>query len=153
MTEELLRWWSTTEVVRSIGMAVEEVGDGWARTTLDPPAALRNPNGAVNGGVLASFMDLAGGLVVGMTVGHEQPSATIELGIHYLRAAIATPLTATSRIVRRARNFMFMSIEAVDARGRPCVAATGTWAIGSGSFPPTAHARQRSSVDADSTHG
>lgn len=135
MREDLVAWYGRSEAVTSIGMAVDAVGDDWVRTTLDPSDGFRNPNGAINGGVLASFMDLAGGLLVGVTV-EDEASATIELGIHFMRAAVDTPLVATASIKRRGRRFMFLSIDAVDANGRPCVSATGTWAIGRGSHPP-----------------
>lgn len=137
---ELLQWYQQTEWVRMIGMRVLEVGDDWARTALEPPADLLNPNGAVNGGILACYMDLTGGLLVGRSVEEGQPSATIELGIHFMRAAAQTPLTATARVRRRGRSLMFVSVDAVDAAGKPCVSATGTWVIGHGSVLPSSSA-------------
>lgn len=137
---ELLRWYEKSEWVALIGMRIVDVGDGWARTTLDPPVGLLNPNGAVNGGILACYMDLTGGLLVGSSLDASQPSATIELGIHFMRAAAQTPLTATARMRRRGRQLMFVSIDTVDSNGEPCVSATGTWVIGRGSVVPSASA-------------
>ena len=132
----VLDWYNGLAPLRIIGMRAVGVGVGWSRAELDPPDDLRNPNGAVNGGVLSSFIDQTGGLTVAGTIRDSETAATIELGIHFLRAAKRTPLTATAHVVRRGRSFMFLSIEVEDDHGQACLNATGTWAVGRGSGLP-----------------
>ena len=132
----LRAWYNEHEMSRAIGMELVDVGAGWARTRLSPPPGLRNPNGAVNGGVLAWFADLTGGAAIVTVTGEGGVASTIELGIHYMRAAMKAPFEGHGRIVRRGRSLVFIAIDITDATGDVCVAASGVWSARHGASPP-----------------
>lgn len=78
-----------------------------------------------HGGILASFIDLAGHAVVAVRVGHMVP--TIDLRIDYLRAAPGTDLMAYAKLLRAGRSIATADISIVDLDGRPIAVGRGTY--------------------------
>ena len=69
-----------------LGMAVEEVGDGFATFTLEPDERMLNPIGSVHGGIAATLLDSCMGCAVHTTLGPGLGYTTAQLNVHYLRS-------------------------------------------------------------------
>jgi uncharacterized protein (TIGR00369 family) len=129
--EALRRRFDGIALTRHLWARLVELDAGRSRLVVDPPATGRNPNGAVNGGVLAAIIDITGGFAVAATVPGGENLVTTDLSIHYMRAARALPVVAEAEVIRRGRRAAFVRIDVRDAEAL-CATATGTWLVGSG---------------------
>lgn len=120
-------WFNAFPLAQALYIRCEEVRDGGATCVLDPPPRMRNPTGSVNGGHLSALADHVAGLAVMTALPGEVAPATAELSLHFLRAARATPLVASAKVVRQGRRIGFVLVEVADAEGRACLTAMGTW--------------------------
>jgi uncharacterized protein (TIGR00369 family) len=135
--EQLRGWFNAMPIMRTLSARVEELAADGATVVVAPPAAELNPNGAVSGGILAAVADVTGGFVVSAGGDEGEYQSTSDLTLHFMRAALALPLTARSRVLRRGRRNCVVQIEISDAEGKLCTVATGTWVL----FPGSRHAR------------
>jgi uncharacterized protein (TIGR00369 family) len=84
--------------------------------------------GQYHGGVIATFIDVAGDFALALVVGGPVP--TINLRVDYLRPATKTSLTATARVRRAGRTVGVVDVDVHDesgklvAVGRGCYSAT-----------------------------
>lgn len=124
---EVRDWFNELEVAKNENMRCVELTETSARCELTP--RYRNPNGAVNGGLIASFIDHAGGALIGSLVRPPDYAATADLTIRYLRPAMGGPIVARSRLIRRGRNIIVVGIDISDDTGRECAIATGAWGV------------------------
>jgi uncharacterized protein (TIGR00369 family) len=83
--------------------------------------------GQYHGGVIATFIDVAGDFALALVVGGPVP--TINLRVDYLRPATRTALTATARVRRAGRTVAVVDVDVHDdigklvAVGRGCYSA------------------------------
>lgn len=94
------------------------------RITFPMTDMLRNPQGALHGGIMASVMDISMGHLIAKTSG---PGATIELKIQYLRPVTQGTITCEGRFTKRGRNISFMESRITDESGKLAALATATW--------------------------
>lgn len=125
--DDVRLWFNAMDVSRDAGMRCIELTDVFARCTMSP--AYRNPNGAVNGGLLASFVDQVGGALIAGLVRSPDYASTADLTIRYLRPAFAEPIVGEARLIRRGRTLLVLGLTVLDGDERECVAATGAWAV------------------------
>ena len=85
---------------------------------------LRNPQGSLHGGAMASAMDISMGHLVNKVAG---PGATIEMKIQFLRPVMDGEVTCEGRFVRRGRNLSFMESRLTTDDGTLAALATATW--------------------------
>jgi uncharacterized protein (TIGR00369 family) len=135
--DELREHFNDLWALRAIRATIERLEPGQADVSLDPPTESLNPNGAVNGGVIAAAMDMTGGFAVASSGPDTEYSSTVDLAIHFMAPARALPLTLRSRVLRRGRRMCFVGVEVTDAEGKSCATATGSWAL----MPGSPHAR------------
>ena len=96
-----------------LGMTIEETAPDYAKLrlviTADTPQGI---GGSVNGGVLATLLDMAGVAAVfsNMFEGSE-PAGTADLQITYLRPATGRWLDAEARVVKRGRQLCTVNID------------------------------------------
>lgn len=132
--EGVRAWFNDMEISRAAGMHCVELTDAFARCTLNP--GYRNPNGAVNGGLLASFVDQVGGALVAALVRSPDYASTADLTIRFLRPALAEPIVGEARLVRRGRTLLVLGLTVLDGDERECVTATGAWVVTANGAPP-----------------
>ena len=81
--------------------------------------------GQYHGGVIATFIDVAGDFAVALVVGGPVP--TINLRVDYLRPATRTALTATARVRRAGRTVGVVDIDVHDDNGKLVAVGRGTY--------------------------
>ena len=81
--------------------------------------------GQYHGGVIATFIDVAGDFAVALVVGGPVP--TINLRVDYLRPATQTNLTATARVRRAGRTIGVVDIDIHDDNGKLVAVGRGTY--------------------------
>ena len=94
------------------------------RLTFPVTDLLRNPQGALHGGVMATAMDISMGHLVAKVAG---PGATIEMKVQFLRPVMGGTVTVDGSFTRRGRTMSFMESKLYDAEGRLAAHATATW--------------------------
>lgn len=93
--------------------------------TLPITPRVTNPRGGLQGGLLATLIDVVAGRAAGETLGDEQSVATADMNIHYLSAVTAGPAYAWARVLRRGRSLVVVHVEVRD-QGRDVLAAVAT---------------------------
>lgn len=112
---------------RLLGIQVVRMEGGEAEARIDVAPPHRNNRGVAHGGVVSSLLDSAMGAAVISAIPKEWWCATTALNLQFVAGAREGVLTATGRVVRRARSIAFVEGEARDAGGVIVATAQGTW--------------------------
>jgi len=115
-------------VAQLLGMALEEVGDGFASFTLEPDASMLNPIGSVHGGIAATLLDSCMGCAVHTTLAAGVGYTTAQLNLHYLRAMQPGMgrVRATGTVLHRGRTQSTAEGKLFDDQGRLLAHGTTT---------------------------
>ena len=100
---------------RFLGLELGEVGPGEVSIHLNVRDELKQNQGVVHGGAIASLIDTAAAFAVLTKIDLNERVTTTDLTIHYLRPITAGHLTATARIVRAGRRLFVLSVEVTNA--------------------------------------
>ncbi len=105
-----------------LGITLDEQRAGYGRIKLErtenTPTGI---GGSVHGGVLASMVDIAMLVAVFAEMREDEvPAGTAELGITYLRPAMADEIFANARVIKRGRQLAMVEVEITDGDGRLC---------------------------------
>jgi uncharacterized protein (TIGR00369 family) len=97
---------------------------------MDNRPDLTNIRGAIQGGLVATLIDIAAGRLAGNVVGQDQDVTTADMNVHFLAPIIEGPARAEATIVRAGRRLIVTSVDVFDAgRGRLAARATLTFAV------------------------
>lgn len=88
-------------------------------------AAVTNPRGGLQGGLLATLIDVVAGRAAHLRAGPGTSTPTADLHIRYLSPVTAGPAIAVARLVRQGRSQMIYEVTVHD-EGRGVLAATAT---------------------------
>ncbi|SRR5229473_132303 len=94
-----------------IGLELGKMRPGEANLHLDIRDELKQNQGVVHGGAVASLIDTAAAFAVVTRLESGERVTTTDLTIHYLRPITSGRLTATARIVRGGRRLFVLSVE------------------------------------------
>ncbi len=94
-----------------LGLQLGELGDGKVSIHLDIRDELKQNQGVVHGGAIASLIDTASAFALLTQIEIDERVTTTDLTIHYLRPAIDGRITATARIVRGGRRLFVLSVD------------------------------------------
>lgn len=94
------------------------------RLTFPVTDMLKNPQGSLHGGAMASAMDISMGHLVNKVAG---PGATIEMKIQFMRPVTEGVVTCEGRFTRRGRSLAFMESRLFGEDGKLAALATATW--------------------------
>ena len=94
------------------------------RVTFPVSDMLRNPQGSLHGGAMASAMDISMGHLVKKTAG---PGATIELKVQFMRPVMDGLVTCEGRFTKKGRSLSFMESRLMGPDGKLAALATATW--------------------------
>jgi uncharacterized protein (TIGR00369 family) len=118
-------------IIDTLGIEIEEIGDGRAVFAMDPAEFHENPLGTVHGGVLATLLDSATGCAVHSTLPAGVGYTTTSLTITYTRPV--TPRTGRIRcvgtVLSRGRRTALAEARVLDAADRLMAHATSTLLI------------------------
>jgi uncharacterized protein (TIGR00369 family) len=131
--ERLLSWFNELTAMRLLSARCVALEPGTARLLVEPPSDALNPNGAVNGAIIAGAADLAAGIAVASSGPADEYSSTTDLSVHFLAAARSLPLAVEAEVMRRGRRACVAHVRVRDQRGDLCAVATGTWMLQPGS--------------------
>ena len=127
--DEWHTWADVYPSFATAGLRCIEISDTTAVFEFTATPFPLNPNGAVNGGIVA----LAADQIMGVLGARVAPTGTMPvtavLQVQFHAPAIA-PLTMEARAVHNGRTLQTIEVVVHDARGRRCSTATGTMSVG-----------------------
>ena len=94
-----------------IGLELGEMKPGEANLYLDVRDELKQNQGVLHGGAVASLIDTAAAFAVVTKLESGERVTTSDLTIHYLRPIISGRLKAVARIVRGGRRLVVLSVD------------------------------------------
>ncbi len=94
-----------------IGLELGEVRPGTVTIHLDVRDELRQNQGVVHGGAVASLIDTAAAFAVLTQIATDERVTTTDLTIHYLRPTSSGRLTAIASILRGGRRLFVLTVE------------------------------------------
>ncbi|MDP9167014.1 MAG: PaaI family thioesterase [Actinomycetota bacterium] len=92
---------------------------------MDNQPHLVNVRGALQGGLVATLIDIAAGRLAGDVAGPNQDVTTADMNVHFLAPIVDGPARAEATIVRAGRRMIVTSVDVVDV-GRDRLAARAT---------------------------
>jgi len=101
---------------RLVGIELGEMRSGEANLHLDIRDELKQNQGVVHGGAVASLIDTAAAFAVVTRLESGEHVTTTDLTIHYLRPITSGRITATARIVRGGRRLLVISVEVTNSQ-------------------------------------
>jgi acyl-CoA thioesterase len=110
-----------------LGLELGEMKPGEASLHLEVRDELRQNQGVVHGGAVASLIDTASAFAVVTQLEPNERVTTTDLTIHYLRPVTAGRLTATARTVRAGRRLFVLSVEVRDNQQKLIATAITTY--------------------------
>lgn len=88
---------------------------------------LRQNNGLMHGGVIASLIDTAAAFAILTVLEPNKTTTTVDLTIHYLRPLIKGRATAAARVVRAGRRIIVVAIDVLDEAEHVAATALTTY--------------------------
>jgi uncharacterized protein (TIGR00369 family) len=126
---EIARRFAASPFIKALGLEVVALDYDKTELTLrmpQHPSHERRPGTKqFHGGVIASFIDIAGDFAIGMMVGGGVP--TINLRIDYLKPAVGDSLTAIGRVRRTGKTVAVVDIDVSDEKGSLVAVGRGTY--------------------------
>ena len=86
---------------------------------------LRNPQGTLHGGIIATLFDISMGHLLKHASG--DAGTTLEMKVQYLKPARAGSVTCEARFNKQGRTISYLEAKMFDATGIPVAVATSTW--------------------------
>jgi len=106
-----------------IGMRLVDIRPNEAVIEIDMRDELRQPSGVLHGGVTATLIDTAMAFAVRTYLTDTEPTATVDLTVHYLRPLVEGKASCTARVVRPGKRIFTVSADVVNEEGK--LIATG----------------------------
>jgi uncharacterized protein (TIGR00369 family) len=94
-----------------LGLELGEISRGEVTIHLTVRDELKQYQGVVHGGAVASLIDTAAAFAILTQLELNERVTTTDLTVHYLRPVSSGRLTATARIVRGGRRLFVLSVE------------------------------------------
>jgi uncharacterized protein (TIGR00369 family) len=117
-------------LLKRLGMRdVEETAERLV-IEMDNRPDLVNVRGAIQGGLVATLIDIAAGRLAGDAAGVGHNVTTADMNVHFLSPIIEGPARAEATIVRAGRRLVVTSVDVFDkGRDRLAARATLTFAV------------------------
>jgi uncharacterized protein (TIGR00369 family) len=97
---------------------------------MDNRPDLTNIRGALQGGLVATLIDIAAGRLAERHVGPDQSVTTADLNVHFLAPVVVGPARAEATIVRAGKRLIVTAVDVTDVgRGRLAARSTLSFAV------------------------
>jgi uncharacterized protein (TIGR00369 family) len=97
---------------------------------MDNRPDLANTRGALQGGLVATLIDITAGRLAGRHVGSNQDVATADMTVHYLAPIVDGPARASATVVRAGKRMVVIAVDVTDVgAGRLAARATLGFAV------------------------
>ena len=110
-----------------LGMEFVDIRPGEAVLKLEMRNELRQPFGVLHGGVTATLIDTAMAFAIRTMLNETEPTASIDLTIHYLRPHTSGPAICTANVVRPGKRIFTVSADVVNGEGKLIATAISTY--------------------------
>jgi uncharacterized protein (TIGR00369 family) len=128
-TAQWIVWANDLPFCRDLGLRCVEFDDASAVFVMERPALTPNPNGAVNGGIVAAAADQIMGAVTLRMSREGMLPATGSLHIQFHRPALA-PITLRASSLGGGQRTKFVEVIVEDRFGNRCATSQGTMIAG-----------------------
>jgi uncharacterized protein (TIGR00369 family) len=118
---------ATVPYAKFLGLELGEMKPGEANLHLEVRDELRQNQGVVHGGAVASLIDTASAFAVVTELEPHERVTTTDLTIHYLRPVNKGRLTATARTIRAGKRLFVLSVEVMDDQQKLIATAVTTY--------------------------
>ncbi len=108
-----------------LGLELCELKTGEVTVCLNVRDELKQNQGVVHGGAIASLIDTASAFVILTTIDEDERVTTTDLTIHYLRPITVGRMLARARVVRGGRRRFVVSVEVENNGALAATAITG----------------------------
>ena len=142
LKQKLLAFAEDFPFFNHMGFEVLDMRPGWAKVQVELVDALRNPNGQIHGGVIASLIDMSITQAMLLTDSYKQVRetrgvmTTVDLRVKYLRALDQGTATVESEIIHPGRRIVHSSSVVTDQDGRKLALGDSTLMIVMGDRTP-----------------
>jgi uncharacterized protein (TIGR00369 family) len=123
-----LAWANQLPLCAAVGLECVELDPTHGLFRLDGTPIAANPNGSVNGGVIAAIADQAMGVMAMRGARHGHQPATAALNVQFHSPAYA-PLTMEAHVVGGGRRVRFVEVVVFDRDGQRCCTSHGTMVV------------------------
>ena len=110
-----------------LGMRLADIRPNEAVVEIAMRDDLKQPNGVLHGGVTATLIDTAMAFAVRTYLTDTEPTATIDLTVHYLRPHVEGKAICTARVVRPGKRIFTVSAEVHNENGKLIATALSTY--------------------------
>lgn len=118
-------WANEWPTVAPLGLRCTDLRCGAAEFEVESDPFVSNPNGAVNGGIIAAMADQVMGLVGARSCEPGNLPSTGSLHVHFHRP-VRAPVRLIATQLPGGRRIQFIEVQFVDAAGLRCASAQGT---------------------------
>jgi uncharacterized protein (TIGR00369 family) len=112
---------------RLLGMEFVDLRPAEAVLKIEMRDDLRQPFGVLHGGVTATLIDTAMAFAVRTMLNDTEPTASIDLTIHYLRPHTEGAAICTAKVVRPGKRIFTVSAEVANNEGKLIATALSTY--------------------------
>ena len=118
---------TTVPFARLIGIRLDELEFGQASLFLDVRDELKQNNGVVHGGALASLIDTATAFAGTTVIRATERLATADLTIKYLSPLTSGRAIALANVIKTGKRLITIAVNVQDQDGTPIAAALSTY--------------------------
>ena len=112
---------------RLLGIQLESAERGMATMSLEITDSLKQNNGVVHGGAIASLIDTATAFAIIPLLKADETASTIELSISYLRPLITGKVTCSAFVRREGKRLIALSADVLDGEGKLAATSLSTY--------------------------
>jgi uncharacterized protein (TIGR00369 family) len=110
-----------------LGIQLESAERGMATMSFEITDSLRQNNGVVHGGAIATLIDTATAFAIIPLLKDGETASTIELSISYLRPLITGKVTCSALIRREGKRLIALSADVLDSEGNLAATSLSTY--------------------------
>ncbi len=125
--ERIQKALETVPFAKLLGIELEDVAPGTATLAFDIRDDLKQNNGVVHGGAIASLVDTATAFAIISLLPPDEKATTADLTISYLRPLRNGRAHSTAQVIRAGRRLIVVSANLVDDGGNLVATALTTY--------------------------